>query len=86
VVHAELNAILNAGAMEMIRGSTLYVALFPCNECSKALIQAGVRRIVYCHDYYHDTMACHASRTMLNMAGIEQYQYTPTISKVNLML
>ena len=41
VVHAELNAILNANGRDL-RGSKLYVALFPCNECAKAIIQSGL--------------------------------------------
>lgn len=46
VVHAELNAILNAGG-RVLRGARLYVALFPCNECAKAIIQSGIREIIY---------------------------------------
>ena len=54
VCHAELNAILNSIGGDL-RGCTLYVALFPCNECAKAIIQAGIRKIVYLSDKYADT-------------------------------
>ena len=64
VVHAELNAILNASG-KSLRGSRLYVALFPCNECAKAIIQAGVSEVVYLSDKYADTPATKASKMML---------------------
>lgn len=46
VCHAELNAVLNAGAPSL-RGCRLYVTLFPCSECAKLLVQAGVSEVVY---------------------------------------
>ena len=69
VVHAELNAILNASG-KSLRGSRLYVALFPCNECAKAIIQAGVSEVVYLSDKYADTPATKASKMMLKAAGV----------------
>ena len=56
VCHAEFNAILNSGARDL-KGSTLYVTLFPCNECTKAIIQSGIKHIVYLDDKYADTDA-----------------------------
>ena len=75
--HSELNAILNyrGGSLE---GSKLYVTLFPCNECAKAIIQAGIRTIVYGEDKYAHTSAVRASKRMLNAAGVRYYQYQPT--------
>lgn len=70
VCHAELNAILNSNNSAMLRGATLYVALFPCNECAKAVIQAGIRKIVYLSDKYADTDATKASKHMLSSAGV----------------
>lgn len=70
VVHAELNAILNANGKSM-RGSKIYVALFPCNECAKAIIQAGIKEVVYLSDKYADTDGTKASKMMLNAAGIK---------------
>ncbi len=69
VVHAELNAILNANGRDL-RGSRVYVALFPCNECAKAIIQSGVKEVVYLSDKYADTMATLASKRMLAAAGV----------------
>ena len=69
VVHAELNAILNAGG-KSLSGATLYVDLFPCNECAKAIIQSGIAEIVYLSDKYAGTPATRASRRMLDAAGV----------------
>lgn len=74
VVHAELNAILNARG-KSLRGARLYVALFPCNECAKAIIQAGIREVVYLSDKYAETEATRASRRMLNAAGVTLRQF-----------
>ena len=75
--HSELNAILNyrGGSLE---GSKLYVTLFPCNECAKAIIQCGIRTLIYGEDKYGDTAAVRASKRMLNAAGVRYYQYGKT--------
>ena len=70
VVHAELNAILNANGRDL-RGSRVYVALFPCNECAKAIIQSGVKEVVYLSDKYDGTPENRASKRMLNAAGVK---------------
>jgi len=70
VVHAELNAILNANGRDL-RGSRIYVALFPCNECAKAIIQSGVKEVLYLSDKYADTMMNLASKRMLDAAGVK---------------
>ena len=75
--HGELNAILNYRGTSL-EGSKLYVTLFPCNECAKAIIQAGIRTIVYADDKYADTDVVRASKRMLNSAGVRYYQYQPT--------
>ena len=77
VVHAELNAILNAKGKDL-SGCKIYVALFPCNECAKAIIQAGIKTIVYACDKYADTPSVIASKRMLDRAGVRYYQYSPT--------
>ena len=69
VVHAELNAILNANGRDL-RGSRIYVALFPCNECAKAIIQSGIREVLYLSDKYNSTMSNLASKRMLEAAGV----------------
>ena len=81
VTHSELNAILNyrGGSLE---GSKLYVTLFPCNECAKAIIQAGIQTIVYESDKYANDASTRASKRMLNAAGVRYYQYNPTGRKI----
>ncbi len=76
-VHSELNAILNyrGGSLE---GAKLYVSLFPCNECAKAIIQAGIKTVVYDSDKYAATPSTIASKRMLDAAGVRYYQYTHT--------
>ncbi|MDD5948380.1 MAG: dCMP deaminase family protein [Lachnospiraceae bacterium] len=76
VCHAELNAILNynGGAL---KGAHLYVTLFPCNECAKAIIQKGIREVIYISDKYANTMATMASKKMFDKAGVRYRQYVP---------
>ena len=69
VVHAELNAILNNRGKNLA-GSRIYVALFPCNECAKAIIQSGIREVIYLSDKYATTPTTVASKRMLASAGI----------------
>lgn len=70
VCHAELNAILNAGG-NSLKGCRIYVALFPCNECAKAIIQCGIKEVIYISDKYKDTDLVMASKRMLQCAGIK---------------
>ena len=75
VCHAELNAILNnAGAN--LSGCKIYVALFPCNECAKAIIQSGIKEVVYISDKYGDTPMVKASKRMFNAAGVKLTKLT----------
>lgn len=85
VVHAELNAILNANGRDL-RGSKLYVALFPCNECAKAIIQSGIREIVYLSDKYRDTPTDKASRKMLDAAGVTYTRLNTELQSITLNL
>lgn len=79
--HSELNAILNyrGGSLE---GSKLYVTLFPCNECAKAIIQSGIRTIIFKSDKYAGMPSVLASKRMLDAAGVRYYQYQPTGRKI----
>ena len=77
VVHAELNAILNfRGDNKAFEGSTLYVTLFPCHECAKAIIQSGITRLVYLDNKYQDTEDFKESLRMLKAASIMIDPYT----------
>ncbi len=84
VVHAELNTILNANGKNL-RGSRIYVSLFPCNECAKAIIQAGIKEVVYLSDKYSSSPATIASKRMLSSAGVKIRQLQPSIDvlKIN---
>ena len=83
--HSELNAILNyrGGSLE---GSTIYVTLFPCNECAKAIIQSGIKRVVYDSDKYENTPATIASKRMLKASGIKLEKYQRTNREVKFTL
>ena len=85
VCHAELNAILNNDGGSL-RGTRIYVTLVPCNECAKAIIQSGIREIVYLSDKYADTDAVVASKRMLQMAGVVLRQYQPAEREITLTL
>ena len=85
VVHAELNAILNANGRDL-RGSRVYVALFPCNECAKAIIQSGVKEVVYLSNKYDGTPSVEASKRMLDAAGVKYTQLRPTTKKITIDL
>ena len=84
VVHAELNAILNANGRDL-RGSRLYVALFPCNECAKAIIQSGVQEVVYLSDKYSGSWENTASKRMLTAAGVKFTQMKTDVKRLELV-
>ncbi len=69
VCHAELNAILNHGRAGL-EGAKVYTTLFPCNECAKAIIQSGIREVIYLADKYADTDSVIASKRMFDMTGV----------------
>ena len=83
--HSELNAILNyrGGSLD---NAKMYVTLFPCNECAKAIIQAGIKTLVYDCDKYADTASVIASKRMLNAAGVRYYKYDATGREINIEL
>ncbi len=85
VTHSELNAILNyrGGSLE---GTKLYVSLFPCNECAKAIIQAGIRTVVYDSDKYNGTPMNVASKKMFAAAGVKCVPYSRTGRKISMDL
>lgn len=85
VCHAELNAILNR-AGGTLENSRIYVSLFPCNECAKAIIQSGIKEVVYGEDKYPDSDGVIASKRMFSMAGVKIRQYIPTNSVIKIKL
>ena len=85
VTHSELNAILNyrGGTLD---GTKLYVSLFPCNECAKAIIQSGIKTVVYAMDKYKDSDSVIASKKMFDAAGVRYYEYDKSDKTVELHL
>lgn len=83
VVHAELNAILNARGKSLV-GSKIYVALFPCNECCKAIIQSGIREVIYLSNKYADSDAVKASTKMFEAAGVKLTRLRTDTQKIEL--
>ena len=75
VVHSEENAILNANTK--VNGAKIYSTLFPCNECTKVIIQSGIKEIIYDNDKYHNDDIWKASRKMLDLAGVKYRKYVP---------
>lgn len=85
VCHAELNAILNAASSNM-KNCAIYVALFPCNECTKAIIQSGIKRVIYLSDKYAETDQIKASKRMMDAAGVEYTALEPSQNCIELVL
>lgn len=87
VVHAERNAILNYhGSRRDLEGATIYVDLFPCNECAKEIIQAGIKHVVYLSDKYADTDGTVASKRLMDSCGVDYRQLVPKTDEVVLDL
>lgn len=82
VCHAEFNAILNIRNGSSLKGCTLYVTLFPCNECAKAIIQTGIKKIIYLSDKYADSDSTLASKKMFELAGVKLERYQGRYSEV----
>ena len=75
VCHAELNSILNfRGGRRDLENSKIYVDLFPCNECAKAIIQSGIKEVIYLSDKYKDTDGVIASKKMFDVCGVKYRQ------------
>ena len=83
--HSELNAILNYGGGSL-RGAKLYVSLFPCNECAKAIIQSGIKEVIYDSDKYAATPSTIASKRMFDAAGVKYTQFQRTGREISFTL
>lgn len=83
VVHAELNAILNSKGRSL-ENAKIYVSLFPCNECAKAIIQSGIKEVVYLSDKYADSETTAASKRMLKSAGVKLTRLEPDVDSISL--
>lgn len=85
VCHAELNALLNYMGSD-VKGSKIYVTLFPCNECTKAIIQAGITEVIYLDNKYEGTDTVTASKMLMSAAKIKYRAYTPSNLNINFEL
>ncbi len=87
VCHAELNAILNyAGAREDLKNARIYVDLFPCNECAKAIIQSGIKEVIYLSDKYSKSDNNIVSKKLLEKCNIKITKLEPISKKISISL
>jgi len=85
VCHAELNAVLNCITSDL-QDCRIYVGLFPCNECTKVIIQSGIKEIIFLSDKYGDTDSIRASKRMLDLASIGYRQFVGSGKEIRLKL
>lgn len=81
VCHAEVNAILNKNGSD-VKNCTLYVGLFPCNECAKIVIQSGIKEVVYMSDKHRDKPHTKASKLMFDTVGVKYRQFVPKKNQI----
>lgn len=86
VCHAEMNAITNSSNKSDLEGASIYVSLFPCNECAKLIVQVGIKEVVYLSDKYHGQDIFKAARLILDAAGVTCRQLQPQTRKIELRL
>lgn len=86
VCHAEMNAIANSSNKPELEGSTMYVSLFPCNDCAKLIVQVGIRGVVYLSDKYKDDDKFIASRRIFELSSVKLRELKPETEKINLTL
>ena len=76
ICHAEMNAILNSNETLKLKDTTIYTTLYPCNECTKLIIQSGIKKVIYLENKYPDKDSFIASANMLKECGIIVEQFT----------
>ncbi len=86
VCHAEMNAITNAANKPELDDATLYVSLFPCNECAKLIVQVGIKEVVFLSDKYHEDDVFVAARRIFEMSGVSCRQLTPRHRHIEILL
>lgn len=83
VCHAELNAIMNKNSSDL-KGCKIYVALFPCNECAKLVIQAGIREVIYFSDKHSHKPETIASKLLMDLSGVKYRKHNPSQQQIKL--
>lgn len=86
VCHAEMNAITNASNKPDLDGASLYVSLFPCNECAKLIVQVGIKEVVFLSDKYNSDPVFVAARRIFDMAKVTYRRLVPTHTQIDLSL
>ena len=81
VCHAEVNAILNKNSSD-VKNCTIYVGLFPCNECAKVIIQSGIKLVIYMSDKHAHKVETVAAKKMFDAAGVVYRQYVPKNKRI----
>ncbi|XP_046576243.1 deoxycytidylate deaminase-like [Haliotis rubra] len=74
VCHAEMNGVINRFSADL-DGCTIYVSLFPCNECAKIIIQSGIKEVVYYSDKKNDKEEVEAAKILFEEARVKTRQY-----------
>ncbi len=82
VCHAEFNAILNTRNGSALKGCRVYVTLFPCNECAKAIVQTGIKEVIYLSNKYKDSVSTRASKKILELGGVKITEYKGNCTEV----
>ena len=85
VCHAELNALLNSSCFK-VKVARIYTTLFPCNECTKALIQSGIQEVIYREDKYSDTASVISAKKMMRSAGVSHRRYEGSGKQLHLLI
>lgn len=85
VCHAELNAVLNS-SVQNLKDCRIYVVLFPCNECTKVIIQSGLQEIIYLSDKYAESDSVKASKRMLDQSNTGYRQFQSSGKEIKLEL
>merc|ERR1711972_372915 len=85
VCHAELNAVLNKN-VESAKGCRLYSTLFPCAECAKVIIQAGIKHVIYASDKNRNSVTAKASSRMFKLAGVQTARHVPHAAELRVPL
>ena len=78
-----MNAILNKNEANL-KNCTIYVSMFPCNECAKIIIQSGIKKVIYLYDKYSTSEQTQASKILFRLASIVCEQYIPKREKITI--
>lgn len=81
IIHSELDAISKCSSLSQLRGSTIYVTLFPCIQCAKTIVAFGIKRVVYIE--YRESKDSICSRRLLEKCDVELVNYNDILNNIN---